>query len=50
MWASDKEHLSYLADEISKLQGKVWKTGFVNFVGGFFAGVGSIILMYLLHR
>jgi hypothetical protein len=39
-----------LADEISELQGKVWKTGFVNFVVGFFSGIGSVILMWLLHR
>ena len=50
MWASDKEHLQYLANEISELEEHLMNAKFYGWVGGFFAGIGFTVLMYLLHR
>ncbi|MBR0518910.1 hypothetical protein IJJ97_03870 [bacterium] len=50
MWASEKEHLCFLADEISKLEEQLENTKFTNWVIGFFSGIGFVGLMWLLHR
>lgn len=50
MWESEKEHLRYLADEISKLEKRACSNGFLGYIGGFFSGVGFVFLMWLLHR
>lgn len=50
MWTSEKEHISFLAREVGKLEKKAWNSGFFGWVGGFLAGIGSTILMWLLHR
>lgn len=50
MWASEKEHLYFLADEISRLEEEVINQRMAGWLGGFFAGIGFMILMWLLHR
>ena len=50
MWASDKEHLHFLAREVGKLEKKAWNNGFFGYIGGFVSGVGFVCLMWLLHR
>ena len=50
MWVNEKEHLRYLADEISKLEEEVMNQKMAGWIGGFFAGIGFTILMWLLHR
>ena len=50
MWKDDKEHLQYLANEISELEEQIMNAKFAGWVGGFFAGIGFTILMWLLHR
>ena len=50
MWASDIEHIHFLADEVGKLEKKASNNGFYGFLGGFFSGLGAVALMWLLHR
>ena len=50
MWTSDKEHISFLAKEVGKLEKQACNNGFWGYIGGFLSGIGFVCLVWLLHR
>ncbi|MBR0519197.1 hypothetical protein IJJ97_05340 [bacterium] len=50
MWASDKEHLQYLAEQMVELKAERFDIGLWSFISGVGFTLFFEILMWLLHR